>query len=136
MHSSATTNSADVPLITDSLGGSTSTPDDSFMLDDGGSPAAFDIDFGLLSPNTMLQIDSNFDSLLNSTFENTFGLNVASSTSASKTLTLQAYAKMLPMCVSYSKRVFLISCLILTDERRRLTRRGNFLIRRVLRPMR
>ncbi|KAI6093259.1 hypothetical protein F4821DRAFT_276824 [Hypoxylon rubiginosum] len=102
MHSSATTNSADVPLITDSLGGSTSTPDDSFMLDDGGSPAAFDIDFGLLSPNTMLQIDSNFDSLLNSTFENTFGLNVASSTSASKTLTLQAYAKMLPMCEAYA----------------------------------
>ncbi|KAI1767591.1 hypothetical protein GGR53DRAFT_463277 [Hypoxylon sp. FL1150] len=101
MPSSATTDSADISLITDSLGDSPSALGDGFMLDDGGSTAAFDVDFGLLSRNTMLQIDSSFDSLLNYTFENTYGLNV-SSAPTNKTLTIQAYSKMLPMCENFA----------------------------------
>lgn len=123
MNSSA--NSADVPRSVDSFGDSLSTHCDSLMLDDGGSSADFDVNLGL-SPSTILQIDSAFDSLLNSTFETAYdqtpgqteflrqGINIASSTSTSKILSLQDYSKLLPMCVSYRKRDCLLFCLILT----------------------
>ncbi|KAI4869272.1 hypothetical protein F4820DRAFT_46693 [Hypoxylon rubiginosum] len=111
MNSSA--NSADVPRSVDSFGDSLSTHCDSLMLDDGGSSADFDVNLGL-SPSTILQIDSAFDSLLNSTFETAYdqtpgqteflrqGINIASSTSTSKILSLQDYSKLLPMCEDYA----------------------------------
>ncbi|KAI1773989.1 hypothetical protein F4818DRAFT_88382 [Hypoxylon cercidicola] len=109
MHSSA--NSADVPLGMESLGDSPSTPGDGFMLEDGASSGAFDINLGL-SPNTIFQIDGNFESLLNSTLETAYDqtpeqmelqrqdISIASATT--KTLTLQDYARIMPVCEEFT----------------------------------
>ncbi|KAI0175574.1 hypothetical protein GGR52DRAFT_318804 [Hypoxylon sp. FL1284] len=94
-------NSADVPLAMDSLIRPPSTPGGGFLLDDDASPADFDVNFGLSTPDTLLQVDSSFDYLINPTFETSYGLSAASSLTT-KTLTLQDYSRMLPMCEGFA----------------------------------
>lgn len=106
-------NSTDALMSRDSLAGPPSTScGDSIMFNDDDSSMEFDVNVGILSPNTMLQIDSTFESLMNPVteggYDDDFGQTDLlrqgthmTSTLMSKTLTRKDYSKMNAICVSF-----------------------------------
>lgn len=107
-------NSTDALMSRDSLAGPPSTScGDSIMFNDDDSSMEFDVNVGILSPNTMLQIDSTFESLMNPVteggYDDDFGQTDLlrqgthmTSTLMSKTLTRKDYSKMNAICDDYA----------------------------------